>query len=134
MTTKKRVVFAGSVYVAIPATLPVTTWETAAAMHHPTPLVMSRTKMHDVPDGDLDANLLPCELRRPGLLDGRPNDDPSRPSCDAGVPSSGRDMMRSDMRYDRYERCHYQVSWPTHTVSQRKTPRMPQPPSHRQDD
>ena len=107
MTTKKRVVFAGSVYVAIPATLPVTTWETAAAMHHPTPLVMSRTKMHDVPDGDLDANLLPCELRRPGLLDGRPNDDPSRPSCDAGVPSSGRDMMRSDMRYDRYEPVSY---------------------------
>ena len=62
---------------------------------------MSLIKMHNVPDGDLDANLLPCELRRPGLLDGRPNDDPSRPSCDAGVPSSGRDMMRSNMGYGR---------------------------------
>lgn len=37
MMTKKRVAFAGSVCVAIPATLLVMTWETAAAIHHPPP-------------------------------------------------------------------------------------------------
>lgn len=53
MTTKKRAVFAGSVYVAIPATLPVTTWETAAAMHHPTPqmAISMQTFFHVSLDG-----------------------------------------------------------------------------------